>query len=498
MTSLDKNEMLDGTRPVSTTIARGERLSNLIGLLLALYVFTLPLEVTSAVFPILRTARVGPDSVSLVNATRLVLVVLIVFLPIALEASRGRWSRWELLVGSAFLGLYIVGALYSADRSTAATETVRLVTNLYVMLLIVIAVRKQWVARWLIGALRASMIMSAITILVSGLTGVAIWRSSGASGPVRFAAINAGDRPSGTFFDPNIAGRYLVVTLIFCLLLPVAVSRPSAGWARTQILRATEVILFTAAILATGSRSAIVALVLALLVAVFLLPRNHKGYALLALGTGGLAFPALAAAVPSLGSRISTLQSGTAALGSRNQLIRAGIEMFLDHPLQGVGTSGFAPSIRGPYARYQSYYGSAQTASHTSVVTLLAEHGVLGLVAIGIAAAAVIASYRTLRRQSWRTDGALAAATLLSLLVIFLSSLAEGRLIEESLAWVLFGLLIGRARSSDPSGPRGAAFSARPLWALQSNATPLAEVDEAFSPFKLSRSRPESSRRLTG
>jgi len=344
--------------------------------------------------------------------------------------------------------LWVCGAVYTPDRSTAIAEIVRLGLNIYVMVLTVYAVRQRWVPAVLLGAIRLSMIANGLVIIVSSTTGLAIWRT----------VLVAGGRPSGTFADPNIAGRYLGIAFIVTLLLPLAVTRSPPMRSALLSMRAAETLVLSAALLATGSRSAIVATAVALVLGIVLALRTYKPVVpALLLGTAAFASLAglLSAAGSPLGSRISTLSTGTTALGSRTQLIRAGLAMFLDHPVFGVGTSGFGQSILGHYTNYQSYYGSAQTTSHTSLVSLLAEHGVIGLLVFGIAGAAVITSYRTLRRLAWRVDAASATAAVLAVVVIFLSSQAEGSLIEEPLTWVLLGLLIGRAASAstEPTAP---------------------------------------------
>lgn len=445
MTSTSSAEAPDASARRLGGLSRPERLGDLLGLVLALYVFTLPLEFTSALLPVLRTTHVGANAVSILSASRLVLAVLLLFLPLVLESVAGPWLRWDLVVASTIVALFLAGLFFTADRLTALTEIARLVSNVYLMFLVVIAVRRRWVARWIVGALRMSMVACGAVVLVEATTGGALWRPG-------LVALN---RPSGTFADPNIAGRYLVVALAFAVLLPLPVSRTRKGLGTAVTLRAIEVTILGMAVLATGSRSAFVAAAAALVVGSLLAPRAYAAFAFAATGAVVGSFAAFAIVAPSISSRFSTLTNGTTALGARGPLIRAGIEMFLDHPILGVGTSGYEPSLRGPYARYQSAtYGSSLAKSHTSLVTMLAEHGVVGILVLGIMAAAVVVTVRTLRRSGWRVEGAVATAAALSLLVIFLSSQSEGALVEDSLLWILLGLLIGRARAFSAGSDR--------------------------------------------
>ena len=156
-------------------------------------------------------------------------------------------------------------------------------------------------------------------------------------------------------------------------------------------------------------------------------PRTRR-IAAVAVAVAAIAVVALATLLPVLGDRLETFASTDTLLGSRRALIEAGVAMFGDHPLLGVGLAGYGPELLGDYASYQSYYGSTQFRSHTSAVTTVAELGMMGVAALVSVAAVAVRSFAAARAAvAWRAGGREASALLLSVTAVFLASQSEGR-----------------------------------------------------------------------
>jgi len=140
----------------------------------------------------------------------------------------------------------------------------------------------------------------------------------------------------------------------------------------------------------------------------------------------------------------------------RRYLIVGGLDMFRDHVLTGVGFGGFQHNLLGPYA-YDIAARYHDTLSHNSLVTVLAEQGLIGFVVL---LAAVLAIGREVRRAAAPgrrlRNYAIAQAVLLGL--IALDSLFEGRLFTEPYLWVLLGLLYATQRAT-PAGRRDGRLS---------------------------------------
>lgn len=121
--------------------------------------------------------------------------------------------------------------------------------------------------------------------------------------------------------------------------------------------------------------------------------------------------------------------------------------MFYDHPAFGMGYGNFE---HGMETRYSSFLrpGYKDVVSHTSVVTILAEFGVVGfLVLAGLVF--------QVGREAWRSAleiGRRQAVTIMTpclmLVIIFLASQFEERLFSEPYLWTFLGLLYVAERAS--------------------------------------------------
>ena len=122
----------------------------------------------------------------------------------------------------------------------------------------------------------------------------------------------------------------------------------------------------------------------------------------------------------------------------RHYLIGAGLIMFVQHPIFGIGFGAFSQSLMGPYAGLVPQ-GFHTTASHTSVVSVLAETGLVGLSIVLVFAVSFVRSTVNASRRSalLRT---LSLAPALAILVIVLESQFSNRLFDEPYLWLFLGL----------------------------------------------------------
>ena len=187
---------------------------------------------------------------------------------------------------------------------------------------------------------------------------------------------SAQERFAAAGFNPN----YMASTL--ALGIPIAWHLVLGG--RTRALSLLNFLAIPAVIVAiflTGSRGGLITAVLALSVIPLtyakLSPRVQVtvvvGLVLVGLAAYWLA-PAFEQNLPTGIERFSEipeqLQSGD--LTGRGRIWIAGIELFRDHPIVGVGAGGFAEAVR-------PYLGEART-SHNAFLNVAAQTGVIGLV----------------------------------------------------------------------------------------------------------------------
>jgi hypothetical protein len=131
----------------------------------------------------------------------------------------------------------------------------------------------------------------------------------------------------------------------------------------------------------------------------------------------------------------------------RRYLARAGVAMFLDHPVVGVGLGGFQPMILGPYFEYipLGYRPAPVSLAHTDLIRIAAEEGLVGLGAFMLLAIGVGATIWGARRVRDELDQVALAATGLGLVVVFLAAQTEGRFYNDPYLWLLLGTLAALA-----------------------------------------------------
>ncbi|MEX0801429.1 MAG: O-antigen ligase family protein [Dehalococcoidia bacterium] len=420
-------------------------------LVIPIIVLLLPLEIGGRFVPILQTEGSAKVDASALSLARMGLVVGAGLWALRAPSDwwRGFLPRSALYLPIAlFLGLYAVSLLNTSDFSGAAQELGRLISHLVLLALVVIYVRDRQTLRWTLLALVASGLLLALVGLFQQATDTYLWNE---------ALGTRGIRRNATFVDPNIYARFLVVTMV------VAGALFFGERSRFRYLYAATFACAGLALPFTSSRSNWVAAAVVLPLLVFALPITSRrklhlfvfgGLVAAAFGLGVTAFE------PQLADRFNTLLSGEEAIGVRSGLLRAGWAMFLDHPIFGVGVEGFKEGVQGAYNDYLPL-GSTVYHSHTAVVTVLAELGIVGLLALAFL-------MHRLGRLLWQLyagaraiDQAIVAGIGGALAAIFISGQTEGRMIEEPYLWLFMGLVIALGAIRDGEAEQGVAVPGR-------------------------------------
>lgn len=416
-------------------------------------VLLLPLEISKLFFPFLSTRQElggGLPPTSIVDVGRLAIVTAG-----AVWALNPRLPRSLAFAGSALtlpslilLALYALSVLWARDTEAARSETLRLAFLIAFAALIPVFVRDRQTLRWCLFALIASAALLAVAGVYQQATGVFFWNEGlGLYGERR---INA------TFADPNHFARFLLLAIVTGIALFFFVER------RWRPLLAAALALCALTLVFTGSRSAwLIAVPMLPLLALFLPLSGRLRLRLLA--AGGLALVAAVvlglAVSPYFRDRIETFRFGAEASGARPYLIEAGLHMFRDHPVWGVGVGGYQDSFVNDYYYYKDPKIKANvTLSHTSAVTVISELGVLG----AVAALFLLFRWARIGGRLWASGDSETRALVLGLwgmsLVILLSSQTEGRLFDDPYLWLAFGLGVALqriAREEEASGLAG-------------------------------------------
>ena len=274
-----------------------------------------------------------------------------------------------------------------------------------------------------------------------------------------------------TFGDPNITARFL--TLGACAAVIVYASRQGPSWLTVAAAVACAVVIPL-----TFSRSGLALFIISVAIAIgFALNRRRAAAigvaALLAfvISTGvnpdtrqratDAAFTAVSAVTgataPHGGTAAGHHQAAVASADNRKYLVAAGLKMGVDHPMFGVGFGGYQHALLTTYNRYLPA-GYTDSVSHTSMVTVFAEQGIVGAL---LMVALLIQLGRETLGARWRRDAWSLWATVPATLVIpiFLYSQFEGRFFQEPYLWLALGMLysamLAQRGASAVAEPRG-------------------------------------------
>lgn len=292
----------------------------------------------------------------------------------------------------------------------------------------------------------SALMVSALAVALLGAalyaSGIHIWTPN----PL------TGKRVNITFADPNITARFL--TLGACVATFMYSARQSRAW-----LPVATAVICAAVLPVTLSRSGM-ALFPVSLALVVLVASEHRRAGLIAIvgvvifaASTGLNPDTRVRAADAAGTLVSAVTgtslnvaNGTARgeqavtlEDNRRYLVAAGIQMFKDHPIQGVGFGGYEHALLTTYRDRFLPRAYTDSVSHTSFVTIIAELGVIGaLLFIGFL---VQLAREGLDARRERRSAALWTVMPITLIApILLFSQFEARFFEEPYLWVALGL----------------------------------------------------------
>jgi len=391
-----------------------------------------PWDISKVLFPPYQSAKESPTTLTFVRIATILLVVW----GMALLTRRGSLGNlyklsksmltWGTLV---LLTAGLISALGSLNPHTTLIEMIRLLVFMALSISIALGatLNPNWDLELLLERVWQTTFMMATGVAIFGIaqyiTGWGIWGGAIAPGPLRI---------NSTFMDSNILARYLDVSIIGTTLLIL-----KKQW-RLKLGIVLGMLCQLTALIFTYSRMAWLILLASIIVLVVLSPNKHrwKYLGLIGVGIGSLWF------IPEVQLRIYSLLSGQdPSLGTREYLIRGGWAMFIEHPFNGVGLGNFQWAIEHPYSYILPYIGVVSR-SHTTLVTVAAEMGILGLLAMFIFLA-------TLLIQNLRVSGGIRSymlAVTAGVIIIWFSSQGEGRFFEDPLLWGFWGLSLAVAK----------------------------------------------------
>ncbi|HMN99735.1 MAG TPA: O-antigen ligase family protein [Miltoncostaeaceae bacterium] len=342
---------------------------------------------------------------------------------------------WVLTVPlAAFTAYVLVSTLWSADSSEAAIKA----SCFFIPFVLLYAVVVAWWSRArALAALAvttvAGGVIAALVALYQYATSDIWWNATLQQANVysRFFRVN------GIFFDPNILGRYLAIGILVCLAL---------AWVRRArielIVLTTAVVLMTAGLAVTFSRSSALMLML--------------GVALLAggaIGAGRAALTGRALLLVAGGLAAATSSNVRHALTDQNRLervsegrfdlMKGGLEIWRDDPVVGAGLGGFERRFEETLTPTEQRRVRV-VISHNSPITVLSEEGVVGFALFALLL--VGAGWATVRGSKGQGDIGWARWTIGAILAgIAVHSLLYAALFEDPFLWAGLGAAVALA-----------------------------------------------------
>src|SRR4051812_13303550 len=346
---------------------------------------------------------------------------------------------------AAFVVLYAVQSLYSSDFESALKN----VAFFYVpfMLLLRLLTSVHW-SRRVVYASSGVVVSLALLFAAIGFLEYATRHVFWNQKVIAANEFESYFRVNSLFFDPNIYGRFLALVMIglACTLLWPRRTRAVA-------LASIALAVLWAAIILTFSQSSFAALLTGLAV----LAALRWSWKPVAVAVGAVALLAGAVVLIAPGSVHLNLKSSHSidkASSGRLDLMRGGLSMFADRPLQGFGSGAFAERFR---AREKVGSREAAVASHTIPITVAAEQGIVGLATYAFV---LVAAFALLFRGLGQLHGRAPPLRLVSrgyvaaaFTALVLHTLLYAAFLEDPITWTLLAAAIVLSRP-EPSALR--------------------------------------------
>jgi O-antigen ligase len=348
---------------------------------------------------------------------------------------------WLYRALAATLVVYAIQTAYSAHVSNAIENAAFFLVPFAVMFVLLTEVR--WTPR-LVGG-----VLAAVAGLGLVLAAVAFWEYA-----ARDLLLSRGDllqsnqlhlyfRVNSLFYDPNVFGRYLALSLV---ALGAFLAWTRDGRAAAAAAAAAGVLLV--ALTLSYSLTSMAALVAGLLVVVAL--RWTLRWAL-AGGAAILVCGAIFLLVSGTGdSDLGSAEDFDTTTSGRVGLVRGGLELAEDRPLWGWGSGSFGAAFSRQIERART------TVSHSEPITVAAEQGAIGLaVYVALVGLALVV---LLSGAGGSAGTAAAAAGFVAMLV---HSLSYAGFAIDPATWALLGLGVALRRTHPVPAAVAAAAAGR-------------------------------------
>jgi len=419
----------------------------------AVLVVAIPLEVSKEFIPVFSlSTRAAGFNVSVLDFFRLAQVTLGLRWLYDLHQKNVTLQsyRWKSLKTDALLwlplvllGVYLLSTAFSVDIKHSLGETLRLISMMLTLYLVLPYLQDERDLTRLQTVLIITGSVLGMIAIGEYLTGKFFFNAT--------AAVVINRRANATFADPNILARFLVVTFLFA----INELERQDSW-RKRLLPLLAILLQGAGLGITGSRGGLLALGVAAICFVILIPKRKITISAMLLM--GVAIIIAALANPVIMYRLESLSKGllSASGETREYLWRVSVAMVRDHPLLGVGVGSFGAAFTTLYSYFNPYSTFYVSLSHTAALTILAETGFIGFsVFYFLFAKTLQRGWDISRNVHLGRLRFINASLVAGVVAILVSAQGEGRLYEEPMLWMLWAALLALTRIANSKQGKG-------------------------------------------
>ncbi len=350
-------------------------------------------------------------------------------------------GRWLPRLLAAVLLLYALQVLYSEDFSKGLQNVCFFFVPFAVVFALLTEVR--WDRRTLVAVLAVVGVEATAFVLVGtveAITRELLWNDA----VIRSNEFHTYFRVNSVFWDPNIYGRYLALTIVIATA-PLLWVRGRRDFALLVVL----VAILWFGLSQTFSESSYLALLTGLAMLAALRWSWRWALAATAVGFVGVVLVVLFAGGKDT-INLNVLTSG------RAHLVEGGLEMWTERPLWGYGSGSFQTA----YGDHRDNKDKPVSVSHTEPVTVLAEQGLIGF---ALYLALLVVALRALGTRMWSAASSRGppaafvgrAAVLAAFVALLVHTMAYAGFYEDPITWVL--LAVGVALAAPASAPAPAA-----------------------------------------
>lgn len=395
--------------------------------MIVILAFLIPLEISKLYIPFFQTVK-APDGMfnSVFDLARLfIMFSFIVWFITDLKSFAPIVKHKIAYILLIFIAYYFLSALLlSPSPEKGLIETIRYFIYFLMFNMIVSVIKKEKDYTLILKVLIVVAVILSLEGIAEYIFDYRLW-------------VDKGRRASATFLDPNIFARFLdivICSLIILRIKKIHIIKP--------VLMDIALLISVICLFLTISRQGLLMLWFTLFIIAFFFEKKNRNIILLSLILVLLiSFPLFKILWESREQVVSMRD-----MSARPGLIIGGILMFIGSPIYGVGAGGFQYIIIQRYLDLLPWGISGATVSHTHMITVLAELGVIGFVIYCIFLIFVFQQFKLNYRAKDPTLKAFSLVIFAALIIIFIGAQAEGRFFAEPMLWLFLGLHLSLGR----------------------------------------------------